>query len=80
MSIIESISERILELTQAEKMTLNQLALVSDISYSTLHNIVKLKVKNVSVLTIARICEVFDISLSEFFDSPSFINHGEGNK
>lgn len=72
MCFIEAISDRIIELSQKENISLHQLSLLSDVSYSTLHGIISLKSKNVSIGTILKICDVFEITISQFFDIPVF--------
>ena len=72
MLIEKAISRRILDLCSERDITINKLATMSLITQSTLDNIVNCKSKNPKILTIARICEGLNISISEFFDDKLF--------
>jgi len=72
MLIEKAISRRILDLCSERDITINKLATMSLITQSTLDNIVNCKSKNPKILTIARICEGLNISISEFFHDKLF--------
>lgn len=72
MLIEKAVSRRILDLCSERDITINKLATMSLVTQSTLDNIVNCKSKNAKILTIARICEGLNISISEFFDDKLF--------
>ena len=58
--------QRVYDLIGERNMTLYQLAIISDISPSTLRN-TRRRNGELKVETIERICSALDITLSEFF-------------
>lgn len=67
MDLTAAISARILELCALKGITVNKLADRSGLTQSTVDSIVSGKSRNPQINTIAKICEGFEISLSEFF-------------
>ena len=53
-------------------MNLNRLGHRCGLGYSTLSNIINGRNHSTTILTLERICEGLDISLSEFFDRDYF--------
>lgn len=74
MKLNEAISYRIFQYIQERNITVNKLATISLLTQSTLNNIVNNHTRDIKLLTIIRICDGLDISLSEFFDSDVFYN------
>lgn len=70
----EAVRQRILELCQARKITVNKLATMSGITQSTLSNIVSGRNNSATVSTIKKICDGLDITIVEFFQAPCFEN------
>lgn len=68
----EAVAERILELCKEKGITINGIAYLSAIPPSTVKNIIYGVSKNPGIVTIKMICDGFDISLPEFFDSDFF--------
>lgn len=68
----EAVAERILELCKEKGITVNGIAYLSAIPPSTVKNIIYGVSKNPGIVTIKMICDGFDISLPEFFDSDFF--------
>ena len=71
-SVNEAVSERILELLEERDMTRYQLAMASGISHSTLKNIIHETVSDNKLSTLIRIAGGFEMTVSEFLDSPLF--------
>ena len=65
----EAVAERILELCKEKGITINGIAYLSAVPPSTVKNIISGVSKNPGIVTIKMICDGFDISLPEFFDS-----------
>lgn len=68
----EAVAERILELCEEKEITINGIANLSAIPPSTVKSIIYGVSKNPGIVTIKMICDGFDISLPEFFDSDFF--------
>ncbi len=62
------IKSRILQLCDRYGISVNELALRSCITQSTLNNITSGRNKTVTIKTIERVCEGFGITLAEFFE------------
>ena len=74
MKINDAIVQRILQYCNERNLSINKLASLSMITQSTLNNIVNKYTKDVKLLTIIRICEGLQISVSDFFDCDLFKN------
>lgn len=74
MKVNEAVSNKLLKICKEKNISINKLATISCLTQSTLENIVNCNSKNPKLLTIIRICDGLDITLSEFFDDPIFNN------
>lgn len=74
MDTKDAVKNRIVELCLAKKWAFNALALYSGIPSSTMKNIINGRSKNPGIVTIKKICDGLDITLSEFFSTPEFDN------
>lgn len=74
MKVNDAIVQRILQYCNERNLSINKLASLSMITQSTLNNIVNKYTKDVKLLTIIRICEGLQISVSDFFDCDLFKN------
>lgn len=72
METYNEIKNRILYFMEQKSMSIHNLALKSGIAPSTIKNILYGKSKNPGIITIKLICEGFEISLFEFFDTEAF--------
>ncbi len=72
MKTREAVAQRIVELCQNKGLTINGLANISAVPPSTVKNIIYGVSKNPGVVTIKMLCDGFEISLDEFFDSELF--------
>ena len=73
MKIGDAVTKRVLELCKEHNITLNKLATISGITQSTLDNIKKGNSKNQKISTIKKICDGFDITIVDFFNTTYFI-------
>ena len=73
MKLNEAVSKRIAELCAQRQMTQYALSLKSGVPQSTLSTIVNCTFPSVKLRIIYEICEGFEITLGEFFDSPVFV-------
>lgn len=74
MSISQVVSDRIVELCKDKNITVNKLCTMSAVTQSTVNDIVNHRSKNVGIVTIKKLCDGLDISISEFFDTEEFRN------
>ena len=72
MKTIDVIKNRILNLCEEHKLTINALAEISALPPSSLKNILYGKSKNPQILTIKLICDGLGITLGEFFSTEEF--------
>ncbi len=72
MHLNAAIAKRIVELCEERKMTQYQLAMKSGVPQSTLSTVLKCKFPSMKMRIIYEICEGFEITLFDFFNSPLF--------
>lgn len=68
-----AVSLRILQLCEERHMAVNALARKSAVPPSTLKNIINGTSKNPGIVTIKKICDGLNISLTEFFSTKVFM-------
>ena len=72
MSIFNAVAERILQLCKDKNITVNKLATLSAVTQSTVNDIVNMKSKNVGIVTLKKLCDGLQITITEFFDDDMF--------
>lgn len=72
MSISEAVAQRFVELCMERGITVNKLATLSGVTQSTVNDIVNHKAKNIGIVTIKKLCDGLDITITEFFDTETF--------
>ena len=72
MNISEAVAERILELCRKNNITVNKLTTIAGVTQSTVNDIVNHRAKNIGIVTIKKLCDGFEITISEFFDTQQF--------
>ena len=75
MEIKDAIKTRILNLCSENKITINELAVLSGLRATTIYSVISGKSKNPSFETIKKICGGFGISIRDFFDDDIFKNY-----
>ena len=68
----EAVVQRILELCRERNIAVNALANISGVSPSTIYSMLNQKSQNPGVVSIKKLCDGFDITVREFFDSQLF--------
>lgn len=71
-SISEAVSIRLLELCKDKNITVNKLATLSAVTQSTVNDIVSMKSKNIGIVTLKKLCDGLQITITEFFDDDIF--------
>ena len=74
MNTKEAVAKRILELCEQRNLAVNALASISGISPSTVYSMLNEKSQNPGVVSVKKLCDGFDISIREFFNSDLFDN------
>ena len=71
-SISEAVSIRLLELCKDKNITVNKLATLSAVTQSTVNDIVNMKSKNIGIVTLKKLCDRLQITITDFFDDDIF--------
>lgn len=74
MGIYDLVVTRIYELCKERNITPNALSYMSGVSQSTVKSILGGESKNPGIVTIKKLCDGLDISITEFFNTDEFIN------
>ena len=74
MNISDAVADRILQLCNSRNITVNKLSTMSGVTQSTVNDIVNRRAKNIGIITIKKLCDGLDISITEFFDTEIFKN------
>lgn len=72
MKLNQAVSRRITELLNERNMTQYQLFSRSGVPKSTINNLISCAYDSVKLRIIHEICQGFEISITEFFQSPLF--------
>ncbi|MBR3289518.1 MAG: helix-turn-helix transcriptional regulator [Clostridia bacterium] len=72
MKAKKAVAERIIEICNEQNMTINALANISGVSPSTIYSMLNEKSQNPGIVSLKKLCDGWEISLREFFDSPLF--------
>lgn len=72
LRVKEAVARRIIELCNEKNITVNTLANISGMPPSTIYSILNEKSKNPGIVSIKKLCDGFEISVREFFDSSLF--------
>ena len=68
------IAERINQLRKSRKLSVNKLATMSGLSYSTLNGILRGKSKSPTLGTLIRIASALNMTILEFLNVPEIVN------
>ena len=72
MQIKEAIIMRFQELCRNKNIKYNELATISGVTPSTVYSMMDSCRKDLSVITVKKLCDGLNISIKEFFDSDLF--------
>jgi len=72
MSVKEATVKRIEQLCKQKGIAFNELATLCGVTPSTIYSVLNPKRKNISLSTVKKICDGFEITLGEFFTSCIF--------
>ena len=72
MAIKPAIVERLLQICTTRNIAANELAIRSGVTPSTVYSLLQDDRKDMSVITLKKLCDGLEMSLVEFFDSDIF--------
>ncbi|MBP3233424.1 MAG: helix-turn-helix transcriptional regulator [Eubacterium sp.] len=72
MNAKDAVVKRIISICKQRNIKLNELANISGITPSTIYSMTDESRRDISILTIKKICDGLDINLTEFFNDPVF--------
>ena len=72
MDTRKAVANRLLELCEEKRLSVNALARLSAVPPSTLKNIINGGSKNAGVVTLKKLCDGLEISLYDFFNTETF--------
>lgn len=72
MSVKDAVAKRIVDLLNERNINVNQLAFISGVTASTVYSLLDEKRRNVSIVTVKKLCDGLEISLADFFTAPVF--------
>ncbi|MDD5016706.1 MAG: helix-turn-helix transcriptional regulator [Eubacteriales bacterium] len=73
MNTSQAVVRRIRELCKEHGITPNALSYIAAIPQSTIKSILNGESANPGIVTIKKLCDGFDITLIDFFDTPLFV-------
>ena len=74
MTIGQAVKQRITQLCHERNLSVYRLSTLSGIRQSTVNNIISGRNHSATISTIQKICEGFDITIQEFFQSDLFVD------
>ena len=72
MSVKDAVAKRFQELCNERNITPNTLANLAGITPSTVYSMLDPQRRDISVITIKKLCDGLEITLGEFFSAPVF--------
>ena len=72
MSVKDAVTERFAALCRERGIKPNELATLSGVTPSTVYSLLDTRRRDVSVVTVKKLCDGLDITLGEFFSAPEF--------
>ena len=72
MSVKDSVANRFIQLCKNREIRPNGLANLSGVTPSTVYSMLDARRRDISIVTIKKLCDGLDITLGEFFSTPEF--------
>lgn len=72
MSVKDAVAERFTELCKNRNIRPNELATLSGVTPSTVYSMLDIRRRDVSIVTVKKLCDGLGITLGEFFGTDSF--------
>lgn len=74
MDISEAVVLRLNELCAQRSITINRLATLSAVTQSTVSDFMRGSTKNIGIITLKKLVDGLDLTITDFFDSDLFRN------
>ncbi len=74
MAVKDAVVRRFQELCLERGIKLNELASLAGVTPSTVYSMMDVRRRDVSIVTVKKLCDGLDISLGAFFSTPEFEN------
>ncbi len=72
MAVEDVVAVRLKGLCDERRIKLNELANISGVTPSTVYSLMDERRRDVSVVTVKKLCDGLDITLGKFFSTPDF--------
>lgn len=72
MAVKDTVVQRFQTLCQQRGIKLNELATLAGVTPSTVYSMMDVHRRDVSIVTIKKLCDGLEITLGEFFSAPEF--------
>ena len=74
VGVKDAVTERFIEICEERSIRPNELATLSGVTPSTVYSMLNSSRRDISILTIKKLCDGLDMTLGEFFSTPAFAN------
>lgn len=72
MGVKDAVTDRFTEICEERGIRPNELATLSGVTPSTVYSMLSPARRDISILTIKKLCDGLDMTLGEFFSTPDF--------
>ena len=72
MNISDAVAERLNSLCEERGITINRLATLSAVTQSTVSDFMRGNTQNIGIITLKKLIDGLDVSITEFFDTETF--------
>lgn len=74
MAVKQMVVKRFKDILSEKNMAINELAVISGVTPSTVYSMMQSNRNDISITTIKKLCDGLEITLGEFFSTPEFDN------
>ena len=72
MSVKDAVAERFIAICRERGISVNELAVLSGVTPSTVYSMLERRRRDVSVVTVKKLCDGLEMSLGDFFSADEF--------
>lgn len=72
MIVKQAVVARLMDICKQRNIKPNELATLSGLTPSTVYSVLDSRRKDISIVTIKKLCDGLDLTLGEFFSAPEF--------
>lgn len=72
MIVKQAVVARLMDICKQRNIKPNELATLSGLTPSTVYSVLDNRRKDISIVTIKKLCDGLDLTLGEFFSAPEF--------